>query len=197
MEDLTLEQKILDAKLNWLAHADPKKFKETFINTIIEEVVSSRVGIKGLGRDEYTIQEIAEEQYEDRRGGQVHSKLKELLDFRIDTTRKVWLIERNDEEGYIKDYVDIEGIKADIERGVDGDGNIILNPDAYMVEATTEAREVFGELRLDKAESAAGGGDTWASDWYDEDLDQGQGMYLSDGMYLKADGTLVDTKSGR
>ncbi len=37
----------------------------------------------------------------------------------------------------------------------------------------------------------------WASEWYDESLDQGQGMYLSDGMYLKSDGTLVDTKIGK
>ncbi len=30
--------------------------------------------------------------------------------------------------------------------------------------------------------------------FYDEDLDSGQGTYLSDGMYVRADGSIYDSK---
>ncbi len=32
---------------------------------------------------------------------------------------------------------------------------------------------------------------------YDEDTDMGMGTYLSDGVYIQSDGSLIDTKSGR
>ncbi len=61
--------------------------------------------------------------------------------------------------------------------------------DYWTKDDEIDARIIADEMRDER--------DDWASEWYDEAQDQGQGMYLSDGVYLKADGSLVDTKAGK